>query len=88
MEYQQTSVIDASAGEVFAWLSDVNNLPRYLPPVIDASIEGPSAEGTPGQRIRATLAYPGGGGTFQAEGYFAVDEGRRRMMEVCVLSSV
>ncbi len=80
MEYQQTSVIDASAEEVFAWLSDVNSLPRYLPPVIDASIEGPSAEGTPGQRIRATLEYPGGGGgTFQAEGYFAVDEGRRRM---------
>lgn len=79
MEYQQTRVIDASAGEVFAWLSDVKNLPRYLPPVIDASIEGPSAEGTPGQRIRATLEYPGGGGTFQAEGYFAVDEGRRRM---------
>ena len=31
-EYQQTQTIDASAGEVFAWLSDVNNLPQYLPP--------------------------------------------------------
>ena len=78
-EYQQTQTIDASAGEVFAWLSDVNNLPQYLPPVVDASIEGPPAEGTPGQRIRATLEYPGGAGTFDAEGYFAVDEGRRRM---------
>ena len=66
-EYQQTQTIDASAGEVFAWLSDVNNLPQYLPPVVDASIEGPSAEGTPGQRIRATLEYPAGAGTFDAE---------------------
>jgi ribosome-associated toxin RatA of RatAB toxin-antitoxin module len=78
-EYQQTQTIGASAENVFAWLSDVNNLPRYLPPVVDASIEGPSAEGSPGQRVRATLEYPGGGGTFDAEGYFAVDEGQRRM---------
>lgn len=78
-EYQQTQTIGASAENVFAWLSDVNNLPRYLPPVVDASIEGPSAEGSPGQRVRATLEYPGGGGTFDAEGYFAIDEGQRRM---------
>lgn len=78
-EYQQTQTIGASADNVFAWLSDVNNLPRYLPPVVDASIEGPSAEGSPGQRVRATLEYPGGGSTFDAEGYFAVDEGQRRM---------
>ncbi|HZB84376.1 MAG TPA: SRPBCC family protein [Rubrobacteraceae bacterium] len=78
-EYQRTQTIDASAGEVFAWLSDVNNLPQYLPPVVDASIEGASAEGSPGQRVRATLEYPGGAGTFDAEGYFAVDDDRRRM---------
>jgi hypothetical protein len=43
-------------------------------------VEGPSAEGVPGQRIRTTLEYPGeGGGTFDAVGYFAVDEGERRM---------
>ena len=54
-EYQQTQTISAPAGEVFAWLSDVGNLPKYLPPVTDASIEGPSAEGAPGQRLRATL---------------------------------
>lgn len=79
-EYEQRQSIDAPAGEVFAWLSDVNNLPRYLPPVTDASIEGPSAEGPPGSRIRTTLEYPGEeGGTFDAEGYLAVDEGARRM---------
>ena len=78
-EYEQTQTIEASPDEVFAWLSNVGNLSEYLPPVVGASIEGTSAEGTPGQRIRATLEYPGGGGTFDAEGYLAVDEGRRRM---------
>jgi len=78
-EYQQTQTIDAPAEEVFAWLSDVNNLPKYLPPVVDVSIEGPSAEGAPGQRIRATLEYPEGGSAFDSEGYLAVDEGRKRM---------
>jgi uncharacterized membrane protein len=77
-EYQQTQTIDAPPGEVFAWLSDVGNLPEYLPPVTDASIEGPSVEGTPGQRLRATLEYPNGG-SFESEGYFNVDEDARRL---------
>ena len=77
-EYQQTQTIDALAGDAFAWLSDVSNLPKYLPPVTDASIEGPSAEGAPGQRLRATLEYPNGG-SFDSEGYFNVDEGAKRM---------
>jgi uncharacterized membrane protein len=77
-EYQQTQTIGAPAGEVFAWLSDVGNLPKYLPPVTDASVEGPSGEGGPGQRLRATLEYPNGG-SFDSEGYFSVDESARRM---------
>jgi hypothetical protein len=79
-EYEQTQTIAASANEAFTWLSDVSNLPKYLPPVVGASIVGPAAEGVPGRRVRATLEYPGeGGGTFAAEGYLAVDENRRRM---------
>jgi len=31
-EYEQSQTIDASPEEVFAWLSDVGNLPEYLPP--------------------------------------------------------
>jgi hypothetical protein len=47
---------------------------------VDSSVEGPSAEGVPGQRIRTKLEYPGeGGGTFDAEGYLAVDERERKM---------
>jgi uncharacterized protein YndB with AHSA1/START domain len=79
-EYEQSRTIDAPPEEVFAWLSDVGNLPKYLPPVMDSSVEGPSAEGVPGQRIRTKLEYLGeGGGTFDAEGYLAVDERERKM---------
>jgi Polyketide cyclase / dehydrase and lipid transport len=79
-EYEQSQAIDARPEEVFAWLSDIGNLPDYLPPVVDASVQGPSSEGSQGQRIRTTLEYPGGeGGTFEAEGYLAVDETERRM---------
>ena len=79
-DYEQSQAIDAPPNEVFAWLSDVGNLSAYLPPVIDSSVEGPSAQGSPGQKIRTELEYPGGdGGTFEAEGYLAVDERERRM---------
>ena len=79
-EYEQSQAIDAPPEEVFAWLSEVENLPKYLPPVVDSSVEGSSAEGVPGQRIRTTLEYPGeGGGTFDAVGYLAVDEREHRM---------
>ena len=58
----------------------MGNLPKYLPPVTDAPVDGPSAEGVPGRRIRTTLEYPGEEGrTFDAVGYLAVDEGERRM---------
>jgi hypothetical protein len=39
-EYEQSRAIDAPPEEVFAWLSDVGNLPKYLPPVVDSHVEG------------------------------------------------
>jgi ribosome-associated toxin RatA of RatAB toxin-antitoxin module len=30
-EYEKTQTIEASPDEVFAWLSNVDNLPEYLP---------------------------------------------------------
>ena len=79
-EYEQSQTIDASPEEVFAWLSDVGNLPEYLPPVVASSSEGPSAEGVPGQRIRTTLEYSGQKERrFDAEGYLTVDDSERRM---------
>ena len=79
-EYEQSQTIDAPPEEVFAWLSEVGNLPEYLPPVVASSTKGASAEGFPGQRIRTTLEYPGQEErSFDAEGYLAVDDGERRM---------
>ena len=78
-EYEQTQAVAVPADEAFAWLSDVGNLPSYLPPVTDASIQGPSEGDNPGQKVLTTLQYPGGEGSFDAEGYLAVDEGARRM---------
>ncbi len=79
-DYEQTQQIDAPAGEVFTWLADVSHLPEYLPPVVDASIEGPSEGDNPGQKLSTTLQNPEDDQrTFTAEGYLAVDEAARRM---------
>ncbi|QIN79080.1 hypothetical protein GBA65_11730 [Rubrobacter marinus] len=77
-DYERSMAIEAPPEDVFAWLADVDNLPGYLPPVTDASIEGPSAEGTPGRKVRMTLEFPNGS-SFDAEGYLATDERERRM---------
>lgn len=76
--YEQSIAIDTLPEDVFAWLTDVENLPGYLPPVTDASIKGPAAEGSPGQKVRMTLEFPNGS-SFDAEGYLATDERERRM---------
>ena len=79
-EYEQTQQVDAPAGAVFDWLADVSHLPEYLPPVVAASLEGPSEGDNPGQKLRTTLQHPDGDKqTFDAEGYVSVDEGARRM---------
>lgn len=50
-EYEQSQKIDVAADEVFAWLSDVDNLPKYLPPIKEARIQGSTVEGKPGKRL-------------------------------------
>ena len=77
-EYEQTQSVDAPADEVFAWLSDIDNLPKYLPPIKQASIQGPSEAGSPGRKLRLLVAIPDQG-EFESEGYFDVDEDARRM---------
>lgn len=79
-EYEQNQQVDAPAEEVFAWLADIAHLPEYLPPVVQASTEGPSEGDNPGQKLRTTLQHPTQDqGTFVAEGYVSVDEAARRM---------
>jgi uncharacterized protein YndB with AHSA1/START domain len=77
-DYEQSMTINAPPEQVFSWVSDVGNLPGYLPPVTDASVEGPSVEGTPGQRVRLSLEFPNGS-SFDSEGYLSADERERRM---------
>ena len=77
-EYEQSQTIAAPANEVFAWVSDVENLPKYLPPIKDAGIEGSAAEGSPGDRVKMRVEIPDRG-EFDSEGYFDVDAQARTM---------
>ncbi|CAA9434894.1 MAG: hypothetical protein AVDCRST_MAG22-3575 [uncultured Rubrobacteraceae bacterium] len=77
-EYEQSQTVAAPANEVFAWVSDVENLPKYLPPIRDAGIEGPAAEGSPGDRVKMRVEIPDRG-EFESEGYFDVDARARTM---------
>lgn len=77
-EYEQSKVVAAPANEVFAWVSDVENLPKYLPPIKDAGIEGSAAEGSPGERVKMLVEIPDRG-EFESEGYFDVDAEARTM---------
>ena len=77
-EYEQSQTVAAPANEVFAWVSDVENLPKYLPPVKDADIGGPSEGDNPGQKVKTHVEIPDRG-EFESEGYLDVDAGARTM---------
>ena len=78
LEYEQRVAVAAPANEVFAWVSDVENLPKYLPPIKEAGIEGSAAEGSPGERVKMLVEIPDRG-EFESEGYFDVDAEARTM---------
>lgn len=77
-QYERTQTINLSADEVFSYLSNVNNLPHYLPPIKEARIEGPSTSGMPGERVWMLGEIPDRG-EFESEGYLATDNGARRL---------
>lgn len=58
-EYEKRQPIYRPAEEVFEWLSKVENLPHYLPPVKESWSEGPAAAGKPGERIKMKVEVPG-----------------------------
>jgi uncharacterized membrane protein len=70
-EYQRSQTIDASAGDVFAFVFQIGNLPKYLPPI-------KSAESTRPEQIKLQGEIPNQG-TFEGDGYFRVYEDERRM---------
>ena len=83
-EYTRTTTIDRSPDEVFSYVSDVGNLPSYLPPIVEASSR-PADEGTErqagdvkdaqGVHLEGELR----GQRFENEGWFAVDQDSRTM---------
>lgn len=77
-EYEQTQRVDAAPDEVFAWLSDVGNMPEYLPPIKEAALKGEASGGKPGRTVWMRGEIPDRG-EFESEGYLSVDEAVRRM---------
>lgn len=77
-EYQQRHTIYRPAEEVFDWLSRVESLPHYLPPVKEAWLEGPTETDKPGQRVKMSVEIPGRYET-EGAGYFHADEQARRL---------
>lgn len=76
--YDDSTSIDASPKQVFGYVSDVANLPGYLPPITEAS-ERPLAEGTETDPdvSDATGVHLVGqikGQRFENDGWFLVDE--------------
>jgi uncharacterized membrane protein len=69
-DYRQALRVEANADEVFAFVSDVGNLPDYLPTVRHAEAQG-------GERVRVT--GDASGHEYDSDGFFRVDAGRRRM---------
>lgn len=69
-EYQQSKKVQASADEVFAFVSDIQNLPKYLPTVHNAMPQQ-------GERIR--VQGEAGGHRYDSDGHFRVDKANRRM---------
>lgn len=69
-EYRGEIAIDRPAAEVFDFLSDVGNMPRYLPTVRKAA---PSGDG------KVTMQGEANGHPYQDEGWLKRDTGALRM---------
>jgi len=69
-EYHQSEKVQAPADKVFAFVSDIKNLPQYLPTVTSASPQQ-------GERIR--IQGEAGGHRYDSDGYFRVDKENKRL---------
>ncbi|MDP9380146.1 MAG: SRPBCC family protein [Chloroflexota bacterium] len=69
-EYEHTQRIQASPEEVFAFVSDVSNLPKYLPTTKSAEPQGE-------ERVR--VQGEANGRRYDSDGYFRVDPVARRL---------
>lgn len=69
-EYEHALTIQALPQDVFNFISDVRNLPKYLPTVHDAVP-------LPGGRVR--VAGVAAGNPYDSDGFLHIDKSRRRM---------
>lgn len=69
-EYEHSATVQAAADTVFQFVSDLNNLPRYLPTVQRAMPEQ-------GERIR--IEGEARGQHYEDDGFFRVDQQSQRM---------
>lgn len=75
-ELQHSDLIDASPDEVFAYLSDVRNLPRYFPGMTHAEVIGADRQHD-GDRVAVGANI--GGNEREAQAWFRVDDAARRI---------
>lgn len=69
-EYEHSTQINADPDDVFAFISDVDNLPQYLPTVQHAM---------PQPRDRIRVQGEASGRPYDSDGFFQVDKAQRRM---------
>lgn len=69
-DYRKSQDVDAPAGQLFAYLSDISHLPRYFPAMTSAEPAGKNAV-----RVVANL----NGTTREGEAWFRVDRERRHL---------
>ena len=69
-DYEHSLTVEASPDAVFDFVSDVANLPKYLPTTH-------SAEAQPGGRVR--VQGEAGGRAYDSDGYFRVDKPNYRL---------
>lgn len=78
-EYERGTTIEAPPAEVFGWVADTGNIPRYLPPIEEAARRGPSEAGYPGEEVSLKGGIPGHYSFEDARGYLSVDGEALRM---------
>lgn len=79
VQYDDTQELTVSADEAFAFLSDVANLPRYLPPITEAhTIDGEVPEVPEVPEVHMEGHGPDGD-AFAGEGPLRIDREARRM---------
>lgn len=69
-QYEHTATVNSSPEQVFDFVSNIDNLPRYLPTVKNAMSQG---------RERVRVQREAGEHHYDSEGYYRVDKTRHRI---------